>query len=117
MKPPGIPDWTSRKRLVSPGLIPLIGRAWSGGGKKIIKVEVLINNKWAEAKLSNQHSKYSWTKWMLDWSAKPGHYILSCRATDETGDTQPINPVFDVGGFADLLAKKVATAENSATVP
>ena len=106
MKPPGIPDWTSRKRLVSPGLIPLTGRAWSGGGKKIIRVEVLNNNKWVEAKLNKQHSKYSWTKWMLDWSAKPGHHILSCRATDETGDTQPVNPIFDVGGFANNSIQK-----------
>ena len=106
MKPPGVPDWTSRKRLVSPGLIPLTGRAWSGGGKKIIRVEVLNNNKWVEAKLNKQHSKYSWTKWMLDWSAKPGHHILSCRATDETGDTQPVNPIFDVGGFANNSIQK-----------
>jgi DMSO/TMAO reductase YedYZ molybdopterin-dependent catalytic subunit len=107
MKPPGIPDWTSRKRSVSPGLIPLTGRAWSGGGKKITKVEVLINNKWIEAKLENQDSKYSWIKWILNWSAKPGHHILSCRATDEMGASQPENPIFDVGGFANNSIQEI----------
>ena len=98
--------------IVSPGLITLTGRAWSGGGKKITKVEVLSNNKWVEAKLKNQNSKYSWTKWMLDWSAKPGHHILSCRATDETGDTQPVDPIFDVGGFANNSIQKVEVFVN-----
>ena len=107
MKPPGIPDWTSRKRLVSAGLIPLMGRAWSGGGKKISKVEVLCNSKWVKATLDYSKSKYSWTKWSLDWLATPGHHILSCRATDETGDTQPEDPIFDVGGFANNSIQKI----------
>ena len=107
MKPPGLPDWTTRKRLVSPGLVPLTGRAWSGGGKRITKVEVLINGKWIQANLEHQDSKYAWTKWTLEWQAEPGHHILSCRASDETGDIQPANPIYDVGGFANNSIQKV----------
>ena len=49
---------------------------------------------------------------MLDWLAKPGHHILSCRATDETGDTQPVNPIFDVGGFANNSIQKTEVFVN-----
>ena len=100
MKPPGIPDWTSRKRLVPKGEVTLIGRAWSGDGRKIEKVEVSVNGEWFEAKLYNSNSKYSWIKWALDWKAVEGHYTLGCRATDESGQTQPDTQVFDIGGFA-----------------
>ena len=113
MKPPGLPDWTSRKRLVSPRLIPLTGRAWSGGGRKITKVEVLLNDKWVRAKLDYSKSKYSWTKWTLDWLATPGHHVLSCRATDETGDVQPERPIFDIGGFANNSTQKIEVFVNN----
>ena len=112
MKPPGMPDWISRKRLVSAGLVTLIGRAWSGGGKKITKVEILCNNKWVEANLDHSESKYSWTKWTLDWSARQGYHILSCRATDETGDIQPEDPIFNVGGFANNSIQKIEVFVN-----
>ena len=107
MKPPGIPDWTSRKRLVSSGKINLIGRAWSGGGRKIKKVEVSFNGKWLEAKLKKPNGKYSWVKWSLDWIAVEGHYTLGCRATDESGETQPETPAFDIGGFANNAVQKM----------
>ena len=107
MKPPGIPDWTSRKRLVPKGEVSLIGRAWSGGGRKIKKVEVSVNGEWFEAKLYNSNSKYSWIKWALDWNASEGHYILGCRATDNSGQTQPDTQVFDIGGFANNAIQQI----------
>ncbi len=107
MKPPGIPDWASRKRFVSPGQITLTGRAWSGEGKTITKVEVLINNEWLEAELITQKNKFAWTKWNINWSAKPGYHVLSCRATDETGHRQPEKPKFNVGGFENNAVQKV----------
>ncbi len=107
MKPPGIPDWLTRKRLVSPGLTVLEGRAWSGGGKKITKVEILLNKKWVLASLETQSLKYAWTKWKINWSARPGYHVLSCRATDESGDIQPEMPNFNSGGFENNAVQKV----------
>ncbi len=107
MKPPGIPDWTTRKRLVRTGHNLLVGRAWSGGGKEIIKVEVLIKNKWLEAQLEKQPAKYAWTKWTLDWLAYPGHYVLACRATDEMGEVQPWTPDYNIGGFGNNSSQRV----------
>ena len=107
MKPPGIPDWASRKRIVPPGLIPIEGRAWSGGGKQITKVEVLLDGDWLEAELESQVSRYAWTKWKINWLAAPGYHILSCRATDEHGDVQPESPKPNVGGFENNAIQKI----------
>jgi len=106
MKPPGIPDWTSRKRIVTSGKVDLMGRAWSGGGRQIIKVEVSINGSWHNAIVDKNSSKYAWTKWNFEWTAIPGDYIISSRATDKTGDIQPLEALFDVGGFANNSVQK-----------
>ena len=106
MKPPGIPDWTSRKRIVSSGKVDLMGRAWAGSGRQIIKVEVSINGSWYNAIVDQDSSKYAWTKWNFEWTAIPGDYIISSRATDETGDIQPLETLFDVGGFANNSVQK-----------
>ena len=49
--PPGIPDWYTRRRLVEAGPVTLVGRAWSGGGVPIAKVEVGIDGAWRAAEL------------------------------------------------------------------
>ena len=107
IKPPGIPDWATRKRLVKPGFTIIEGRAWSGEGRKIIKVEVLLDGEWVVAKLENHNSNYKWIKWQCNWYAKPGHYVLSCRATDEKGCMQPESPKFNIGGFENNAIQKV----------
>src|SRR5260370_301141 len=48
MVPPGIPDWYSRLRLIERGRVELFGRAWSGGGVPITKVEVAVARQWRE---------------------------------------------------------------------
>jgi len=100
MKPPGVPDWSSRKRLLKAGRTTLIGRAWSGLGRKIAKVEVKIDDIWEPAEVTEGAGKYAWSKWVFDWDAKPGAYAISCRATDEHGNVQPLTPPWDEAGFA-----------------
>lgn len=100
MVPPGIPDWYSRRRLVEAGLVKLHGRAWSGGGVPISRVEVRVGSDWQAARLlPNDNHRYAWTAWEFDWTAHVGEHILACRATDANGVTQPIEPAFDRGGF------------------
>ena len=48
--PPGIPDWYTRRRLVDAGPLTLVGRAWSGGGVPIAKVEVGIDGAWRDGR-------------------------------------------------------------------
>ncbi|MGJ8572260.1 MAG: sulfite oxidase [Hoeflea sp.] len=107
MVPPGVPDWGSRKRWLEPGPVTLIGRAWSGGGVPISKVEVELDGEWREARLEQQASNYAWSKWSCEWKATPGAHVLRCRATDAKGNVQPLDPPWDVAGFANNAAQKV----------
>ncbi|OCW56358.1 sulfite oxidase [Hoeflea olei] len=107
MVPPGVPDWTSRKRYLRPGPVTLVGRAWSGGGVPVSKVEVELDGAWREARLDPQGARYAWTRWSCDWTATPGAHVLRCRATDADGQVQPLDPPWDVAGFANNAAQKV----------
>jgi len=100
MVPPGVPDWLSRARFVEPGLVPLAGRAWSGLGVPIARVEVGVNGVWADAKVLKPQGKYAWSKWEFDWQAEAGSHVLQCRATDAEGNVQPLEAPWDLAGFA-----------------
>jgi len=107
MVPPGIPDFSSRKRLIKPGLIELTGRAWCGAGTGISKVEWTCDGQWQEAKLQTSDHRYSWYNWTAHWQAKPGQHTLSCRATDNNGNTQPIDPLWDQAGFGNNAIQNI----------
>jgi sulfane dehydrogenase subunit SoxC len=92
--PPGVPDLITRQRFVAPGRVALQGVAWSGAGR-ITRVEVSTDDAatWGEARLVPvSEDRFAWTQWRFDWSASAGDHILACRATDEAGDVQPVNP-------------------------
>lgn len=105
--PPGLPDWSSRKRLVSPGPVQLTGRAWSGSGVAIANVEWACDGAWTDAKLEAPTTPYAWTKWTATWDAHPGQHILSCRATDANGNVQPLDPPWDKAGFGNNAIQKI----------
>lgn len=107
MVPPGVPDWLSRERCVALEDIYIQGRAWSGAGRKIIKVEFGVDGHWQETTLRDRAGKYSWTGWEHTWHAEVGEHILQCRATDETGAVQPLNPPWDLSGFGNNAVHSV----------
>lgn len=92
--PPGSPDLITLQRFLAPGRTALQGVAWSGAGR-ITRVEVSTDDTatWREATLVPvSEDRFAWTQWRIDWDATPGDHILACRATDEAGDVQPVNP-------------------------
>jgi DMSO/TMAO reductase YedYZ molybdopterin-dependent catalytic subunit len=105
--PPGLGDFYSRHRMVEGGPIPLFGRAWSGAGVGITRVELGIDGAWQEARLGPEHGKFAWRAWSSTWNAERGEHVLSCRATDASGDTQPLAARWDVGGFGNNAAQQV----------
>ena len=107
MVPPGIPDWYTRRRLVDAGTIALMGRAWSGGGVSIAKVEVGIDGAWRPAELDPPLGLFAWRGWRATWNPKAGEYELSCRATDANGEMQPIETRWDAGGFGNNAVHRV----------
>ncbi|MET0739863.1 MAG: sulfite oxidase, partial [Acidimicrobiales bacterium] len=95
------PDLMSRYRFVEAGAVVLRGMAWSGHGP-IAKVEVSTDDRrtWQPATLEAPVSPHAWTPWRFTWQATPGAYILSCRATDDTGNIQPLRPIWNIQGMA-----------------
>lgn len=93
--PPGIPDLITRRRFVAPGRHVIQGTAWSGVGR-VTRVEVSTDGAttWKDAQLVPvSDSPFGWTQWRTEWEVSaPGEYVLACRATDDTGDVQPVDP-------------------------
>ncbi|NJO23223.1 MAG: sulfite oxidase [Sphingomonadales bacterium] len=107
MVPPGVPDWYTRQRLVDAGAVVLTGRAWSGGGVPISKVEVGIDGQWKPAELDPPLGRFAWRGWRCDWNAEPGEHELACRATDADGEAQPLETRWDAGGFGNNAVHKM----------
>jgi DMSO/TMAO reductase YedYZ molybdopterin-dependent catalytic subunit len=105
--PPGIPDWYTRRRLVDAGPVTLVGRAWSGDGVPVAKVEVGIDGAWRPAELDPPQGRFAWRGWRSVWNAEPGEHELSCRATDANGETQPLETRWDAGGFGNNAVHRV----------
>jgi len=93
------PDGSSK---VPTGMtIKLQGIAFSGFGR-VKRVEVSENGgkTWFTAQLGDDHGAYSFRTWEASWTASsPGRHTLAVRATDESGNTQPDETVWNPGGY------------------
>jgi sulfane dehydrogenase subunit SoxC len=108
MVPPGIPDFLSRERFLEPGTTVLRGRAWSGWAP-IESVEVSTDggDEWAPAELEEPVSPAAWRGWSFAWDASAGRHELSCRASDADGRRQPVDPPWNLGGYANNAVQRV----------
>lgn len=84
----------------------LTGRAWSGHGA-VQRVEVGIDGQWAPAQLEHPAAPFAWSAWSMPWVADPGQHELSCRATDASGATQPLEPVWNYQGMGNNVVQRV----------
>lgn len=81
--------------------VMLRGIAFSGYGK-VVKVEISEDGAktWKPAQLGEDHGAYSFRTWEAPWTPKtPGSYTVAVRATDEKGNVQPDEPVWNPGGY------------------
>lgn len=109
MIPPGFPDFMSRTRVVRPGEVRLEGRAWSGRAP-VTRVEVSADEggTWFEAELAAEgDGPWSWRRWEARWTATPGRHVLTTRATDGAGTSQPETQPWNRGGFGNNLVQRV----------
>ena len=93
------PDGSSK--IAAGMIVTLRGIAFSGFGR-VSRVEVSDNGgrNWMAARLGDDHGAYSFRTWEASWTAKsPGRYSLAVRATDEKGNTQPDEPIWNPGGY------------------
>jgi hypothetical protein len=106
MVPPGIGEFPSTNRLVNAGPVVLVGRAWSGCAP-IARVEVGIAGNWHEADLGAAPGPHAWRPGTWLWQAEPGEHVLSCRATDAAGNSQPLEPFWNLQGMGNNNAQNV----------
>ena len=104
--PPGIPDFYTRVRSVTAGRVAIFGRAWSGEAP-IARVEFAADGTWRECRLDPPRIPHAWQGWRAEWEATGGEHELACRATDEAGNTQPLEPVWDATGFGNNAVQRV----------
>ena len=109
MAPPGIPEFLTRARVVQAGPVELEGRAWSGEAE-VAGVGVSIDGgvSWAEAELGPAAlGRWAWRRWSFAWDARPGAYEVCCRARDEHGNVQALEPSWNLGGYANNAVQRV----------
>jgi hypothetical protein len=64
--------------------------------------------RWIDAELGPEPpTPRAWRAWTFGWDAEPGAHELCCRATDATGETQPLEPEWNVGGFTNNAVQRV----------
>jgi DMSO/TMAO reductase YedYZ molybdopterin-dependent catalytic subunit len=114
--PPGIPEFLTRARVVEKGECLLRGRAWSGEAE-IAGVDVSTDGgeTWAQAELGPATlGRFAWRAWNYAWEAEPGEWELCSRARDAAGNVQPLEPPWNVGGYANNAVQRVAVTVVSA---
>ncbi len=78
------------------------GKAWSGSGQ-ITKIEFSPDNgkTWLIGEIVDAETQYGWRSWKCVWNADvKGRYLISVKATDSTGISQPEQFDWNFRGFA-----------------
>jgi DMSO/TMAO reductase YedYZ molybdopterin-dependent catalytic subunit len=82
------------------GRLTLKGIAFDGGkGIKDVAVSTDGGNSWTPAELGKDLGPYSFREWQLPVVLAPGDHELKVRATNNAGDTQPIEPTWNPAGY------------------
>ncbi|AGY60403.1 sulfite oxidase [Gloeobacter kilaueensis] len=83
-------------------LTTIAGFAWSGGERTIRSVEVSLNGgtSWFQAELENRSQPYTWRMWRYNWlPVSPGPVQILVRATDSSGNLQPMEASWNPKGY------------------
>jgi len=84
-----------------PGSQVIRGAAYAGEAD-VARVEVSIDDgkSWQLADFIGPHEQFSWRRWEYTWQAKTaGEYTIMARATDDSGQTQPLSASWNTLGY------------------
>jgi sulfane dehydrogenase subunit SoxC len=59
------------------------------------------------AALDEPLGEHAWRGWRFDWDAPEGDHVISSRATDAAGNTQPLEPLWNLKGYANNAVERV----------
>ena len=90
-----------QRNAISSGSVSISGFAWSGFGNiKEVELSHDDGKTWHKANIAKPVSSYSWQQWNFDWEPpQTGSYTFFCKATDENGNTQPMEPNWNKMGY------------------
>lgn len=86
---------------LSKGNIVVRGAAYAGE-VDVARVEVSLDdgNTWGAAEFIGPHQAYAWRRWEYKWAAsEPGQFKIMARATDSSGNIQPLSASWNVLGY------------------
>ena len=84
---------------VEAGRLPVRGLAWSGIAP-IARVDVTVDGgPWVQARMLGRPSRYGWQHWELITRVKSGEISIRARATDRSGNTQPVRAEWNRLGY------------------
>ena len=89
--------------------ILLSGIAWSGDGE-VVKVELSFDGgeSWSVAALQTTSSTYEAARWEYNWQPKEaGRYTIITRAADSSGNVQPLESLWNKGGYGNNVVHQI----------
>ena len=105
-------------RHVERGRTTLTGRAWSGKGSiEVVEVSTDGGATFNAAVLDPASRPSMWRGWSFTWDATPGEHVLSSRATDSAGNTQPLDPPWNLKGYANNAVERITVQVRLSTAP
>ena len=85
---------------VEPGPVTVSGYAWSGRGQiEVVGVSVDGGATYAPATITERTGPRAWVRWEYEWLAEPGPVHVQSRATDSSGQTQPVVAAWNAKGY------------------
>ncbi len=101
------PEADERLPLGKP--VALDGIAFDGGeGIKQVQFSADGGSSWSDAKLGDDLGKFSFRRWRAEWTPpQRGSYALQVRAVNGAGQTQPTEPIWNRGGYAQNVVETV----------
>ncbi|MFZ7127130.1 MAG: sulfite oxidase [Desulfobacterales bacterium] len=83
------------------GVITVLGAAYAGDtGIQAVQVSVDDGRSWEPAEFIGPETPFAWRQWQYLWEARaPGPYTVLARATDASGNPQPMGATWNVLGY------------------
>ena len=94
-------SWPQTGATLRQGRHNVNGMAWSGAAH-ISRVEITDDGgkTWNPADLTGPRYRYAWQQWNFLWTPQaPGSHTLAARATDESGNIQPLQTRWNSLGY------------------
>ena len=92
----------------------LKGIAFDGGkGIKHVAVSTDQGKSWTQARLGTDLGKYSFREWQLPVRLAAGAHALKVRATSNSGEVQPMEPLWNAAGYLRNVVETVRVTVGS----